>query len=543
MRIINKKTRYYLIGLSFLSFTAITNKNRIVNEDVKKALKISGIEFLEDQITTMLPYLERNRKGYQEMRAMKLNINSVPSVAFNLPVEEKTDLVFNLRSDPVELPKKKSDIAFLSIGQLAYLIQTKKISSVELTQIYLERIDRLNKKVNAVVTLTDSVALSQAARADREIREGKYRGLLHGIPYGVKDLASYPVYPTTWGAMPLKNQIINDKAVVIEKLENAGAVMLAKLSSGSLARGDVWFGGKTLNPWDLSQGSRGSSAGSASATSAGLVGFSIGTETLGSIVSPSTRCGVTGLRPTFNAVSTKGFMTLSWSMDKVGPITRTAKGAAVVFNEIKSRKSVLDKRIVDFTNEDPPLKIGFFETLFISDTSRYSKNNLETINMLKKEYQLTPLELPEKYPFSVFDIILRSEAGAFFDDFLLNNLDSSMVQQGERSRANSLRQSRLIPAVEYIQANRHRAILIKQMNELFSQFDVVVSPSFGKNQLMITNLTGHPVVSIPNGFDKENRPTSITLIANYYNEDKILYLADKIQKKTRFYGDNPPGFE
>lgn len=544
MRITHKKNALYvIICLFLLSFIAIRDESKIVTEDVLRALKISSIEFSEDQIATMLPYLERNKKGYQEMRAMKLSINSSPSVAFNLPVEEKTDLVFHLRSDPVELPKKKSDIAFLSIGQLAYLIQTKKISSVALTQIYLERIDRLNKKVNAVVTLTDSVALAQAAQADKEIQEGKYRGLLHGIPYGVKDLASYPMYPTTWGAMPLKNQVINDKAVVIEKLENAGAVMLAKLSSGALARGDVWYGGKTLNPWDLSQGSSGSSAGSASATSAGLVGFSIGTETLGSIVSPSTRCGVTGLRPTFNAVSTEGFMTLSWSMDKVGPITRTAKGAAIVFNEIKRRNNMLDERIVDFSNEDLPLKIGFLETLFLSDTSRYSKNNLETINLLQKEYKLTPLELPNKYPFSVFDIILRSEAGAFFDDFLLNNLDSSMVQQGERSRANSLRQSRLIPAVEYIQANRHRATLIKEVNELFSQFDVVVSPSFGKNQLMITNLTGHPVVSIPNGFDKENRPTSITLIANYYNEDKILYLADQIQMKTRFYGDRPPGFE
>ena len=342
--------------------------------------------------------------------------------------------------------------------------------------------------------------------------------------------------------MPLKNQVINKKAEVIEMLEKAGAVMLGKLSTGSLARGDVWFKGKTKNPWNLSQGSSGSSAGSASATAAGLVAFSIGTETLGSIISPATRCGVTGLRPTFGSVSTDGFMTLSWSMDKVGPITRTAKGSAIVFNTIRNKGDKKEKKEIIFNKKLKKIKIGFLEELFLNDTSRYSENNNITLSSLKEEYTLEKVSLPIDYPFSVFDIILRSEAGAFFDEFLLNNLDSSMVQQGERSRANSLRQSRLIPAVEYIQANRHRSNLISEFNSIINDYDVIISPTFGKNQMLITNLTGHPVISVPNGFDKKGNPTSISFIGNYHNEDKILYLASLYQSKTKFHRNIPSGF-
>ena len=442
------KNKFYLIlsFFFFFSFVVITNKNKLTIDDIRGGLKISNVVFSEEQINTMLSYVERNRRGYEEMREIKLEQNTMPALTYSLPPKKKRNLVFNLQPDPVELPQNNDDIAFLSISQLAYLIKNKKISSLELTQIYLNRINRLNNKINAMVLLTDSIALTQAKKADEEIQQGNYRGLLHGIPYGIKDLAAFPKHPTTWGAMPLKNQIINNKAEVITRLEKAGAIMLGKLSTGSLARGDVWFGGKTLNPWDLSQGSSGSSAGSASATSAGLVGFSIGTETLGSIISPATRCGVTGLRPTYNSVSTVGFMTLSWSMDKVGPITRSAKGAAIVYNTIKKKNNGLTEVVLGLKKRDEKLKIGYLKNLFTNDTSRYFKNNLETIRLIKKDFKLTPLELPKKYPYSVFDIILRSEAGAFFDDFLLKNLDSSMVEQGERSRANSLRQARLIPA-------------------------------------------------------------------------------------------------
>ena len=425
---------------------------------------------------------------------------------------------------------------------MAYLIKNKKITSQELTKIFLHRINKYNKKINAVVTLTDSVAFLQAKEADEEIASGIYRGPLHGIPYGIKDLASYPGYPTTWGANPYKNQILDEKANVIKRLEESGAVMLCKLSSGSLARGDVWHGGKTLNPWDLDQGSSGSSAGSASATAASLLPFTIGTETLGSIISPSTRCGVTGLRPTYGSVSTDGFMTLSWSMDKVGPIAKSAVDCALVFNEIKKNNSSTLREEV-FKLNSKKLKIGYLKNLFDEDTSRYKQNNQLTLDLIKETFNLTPIRLPSDYPFGAFDIILRAEAGAFFDSFILNNLDSTMVEQGERSRANSLRQSRLIPAVEYIQANRYRSVLIEEVKTLFESFDIILSPSFGKNQLMITNLTGHPAISVPNGFDNKKRPTSISLIGNYYEEHKILYFADILQNKTNYHKKIPPGFE
>ena len=539
----NKKTFYLIIFISLLfGFTLIVRNDKIKLKDIKSALKVSGVIFKDEQINTMTNYIERNKSGYIEMRGYKLNNDVIPALKYSIPNNLNNNFYYEISSDSLDLPKNKREIAHLQISELAYLIKNKKISSLELTEIYLSRIKRLDKKINAFVTVTETLAIEQAKKADKEIKDGNYKGLLHGIPYGIKDLASYPNFPTTWGAMPLKNQVINKKAEVIEVLEKAGAVMLGKLSTGSLARGDVWFKGKTKNPWNLSQGSSGSSAGSASATAAGLVAFSIGTETLGSIISPATRCGVTGLRPTFGSVSTDGFMTLSWSMDKVGPITRTAKGSAIVFNTIRNKGDKKEKKEIIFNKKLKKIKIGFLEELFLNDTSRYSENNNITLNSLKEEYTLEKVSLPIDYPFSVFDIILRSEAGAFFDEFLLNNLDSSMVQQGERSRANSLRQSRLIPAVEYIQANRHRSNLISEFNSIINDYDVIISPTFGKNQMLITNLTGHPVISVPNGFDKKGNPTSISFIGNYHNEDKILYLASLYQSKTKFHRNIPSGF-
>ena len=539
----NKKTFYLIIFISLLfGFTLIVRNDKIKLKDIKSALKVSGVIFKDEQINTMTNYIERNKSGYIEMRGYQLNNDVIPALKYSIPNNLNNNFSYDISSDSLGLPKNKREIAHLQISELAYLIKNKKISSLELTEIYLNRIKKLDKKINAFVTITENLAIEQAKKADKEIKDGNYKGLLHGIPYGIKDLASYPKFPTTWGAMPLKNQVINKKAEVIEKLEKAGAVMLGKLSTGSLARGDVWFKGKTKNPWNLSQGSSGSSAGSASATAAGLVAFSIGTETLGSIVSPATRCGVTGLRPTFGSVSTDGFMTLSWSMDKVGPITRTAKGSAIVFNTIRNTGEKKEKKEIIFDKKLKKIRIGFLEELFLNDTSRYSENNNITLSLLKEDYTLEKVSLPIDYPYSVFDIILRSEAGAFFDEFLLNNLDSNMVQQGERSRANSLRQSRLIPAVEYIQANRHRSNLISEFNSIINDYDVIISPTFGKNQMLITNLTGHPVISVPNGFDKKGNPTSISFIGNYHNEDKILYLASLYQTKTNFHRNAPSGF-
>ena len=537
----NKITLYLFISIVALSSFYILEKKSVTVKNIISALKISGVVFPKKEIETMLSYVERNLGSYEEMRSYTLENNVSPALKFFVESDKNNNTIYYF--DPIQtaLPENKEEIAFMTIGELSYLIKNKKITSVELTNIYLERIKKYDDALSAVVTLTDSLALEQAKVADKEIASGKYKGVLHGIPYGIKDLASFPGYPTTWGAQPLKNQYLNEKADVIKRLENAGAVMLGKLSSGSLARGDVWFGGKTKNPWDLSQGSSGSSAGSASAVAAGLVGFAIGTETLGSIISPSTRCGVSGLRPTFGKISTGGFMTLSWSMDKVGPIARSARDCAIILEKIKNQPN--KPKMLPFDNMGNKFKIGYLKEMFDKDTSRFSSNNNQTISFFSKEYDLTPIFLPKEFPFKVFDVILRSEAGAFFDDFLLQGLDSNMVEQGSRSRANSLRQARLIPAVEYIQANRHREKLIKEVVSLFKEFDVILSPSFGGNQLLITNLTGHPVISIPNGFDKKGHPTSISLIGNYNSEHKILYFADIYQKETGHNKINPPLFK
>ncbi len=535
------KIRFYLVVFALFLFSfGYLKKDEINYEDIRSTLKVFGVFFSKQDINTMKDYVNRNKNSYNLMREKELGINVAPALSFNIDLQKSKNIRFSFDDIITELPDNKKDIAFLSVGELSYLLKHGKISSLELTKIYLERIQKYDATLNSVITLTEDLAIKQAIKADEEISRGVYRGPLHGIPYGIKDLASFPGHPTTWGAMPYKDQLINEKAKVILKLEEAGAVMLGKLSSGALARGDVWFGGKTKNPWDVQEGSSGSSAGSASAVSAGLVGFAIGTETLGSIVSPSTRCGVIGLRPSFGSISTSGFMTLSWSMDKVGPICRTPRDCAIVYSLIKENNKD-EVSVVAFDHLAEELKIGYTKKLFDKDTSRFYTNNAKTIELLSQSYKMNEVDLPNNYPFSVFDIILRAEAGAFFDSFLRKRLDSSMVEQGERSRANSLRQSRLIPAVEYIQANRHRQELIEETKSLFEKYDVILSPTFGENQLLITNLTGHPVVSLPNGLDKKGKPTSITIIGNYGSEDKILYFAEKLKNMVGF-DKKPPLF-
>ena len=541
----------FVLGVMF-GFVLAKNTGPILRDDVLAAQKLINLDFSDDEVDTMLSYLEDNRKGYDTMRTFSLENDIEPAVSFDpypmdLEIVPSKGLHVWQVDENVKLPKDKDAIAFLSIRELAGLIKSRQISSVELTKIYLERIKKYDPKLQAFITVTEDLALSQAQKADEEISMGKYKGPLHGIPYGIKDLAAVPGYPTTWGAAPYKDQVINETATVAKKLEEAGAVLLGKLVSGSLARGDIWFGGKTKNPWDLNQGATGSSAGSGSATSAGLVGFSIGTETLGSIISPSTRCGVTGLRPTFGAVSRTGFMTLSWSMDKVGPICRFATDCAIVYDYIRGQDG-RDRSVQDVSfellgvSDLKNLKVGYFYSQFESDTSSNHIHNQRTLEEFSKlGIELEKAELPKDYPFNVFDIILRAESGAFFDQLILLGRDSLMVEQDKGSRANSLRQSRFIPAVEYLQANRHRRMLIEEMHRMIKEYDVVISPTFGGRQMLITNLTGHPALSLPNGFDKKGRPTSITLVGNYFDEAKILALAEAYQKKYPYHGMVPKG--
>jgi len=543
-------------SIALLFGCSSTDKEGITSKDVRGAEKLIGISFSQQEVDTLVSYLNENKAGYDSVRKMKIDYSTAPALYFDPRPFGFVAKVRGSKSDwnlplSVSLPDNDDAIAFMTVAELSYLIRTKQITSTELTKIYLKRIKMYNDTLEAVITITEDLALRQAGLADQELEDGTYRGPLHGIPYGIKDLFSVPGYKTTWGAAPYKDQVLDEESTVVKKLEAAGAVLVAKLTSGALARGDVWFGGKTKNPWDLKQGASGSSAGSGSATAAGLVAFSIGTETLGSIVSPSTRCGVTGLRPTFGRVSRDGGMSLSWSMDKVGPICRSAQDCALVFEVIRGSldESDRDNSVVDYSfTYNPPqdlagYKIGYLKELFDRDTSKVGSNNSASLETLRKlGATLHEVELPKNIPYDAFDIILRAEAGAFFDDLVREHKDRDMVEQHKNSRANSLRQSRFITAVEYLQANRARKVLIEAFNQMILPYDFIVSPTNGQNQSMATNLTGHPAISIPNGMDKLGHPTSITLIGNLYDEGPILEAAYLFQRSTDHEEKYPPYF-
>lgn len=527
---------------------------KITRRDVTGAQKLIGVEFSKSEQQTMMGYLSDNRAGYDSMRNTRLDYGVAPASYFDPRPDHFMPRVRQKTSDwqlpeQVDLPQRDEDIAFLSVAQLGALLKSGKLTSLRLTKIYLERLKKYDT-LQAVVTITENLALQQAAAADADLAEGLYKGPLHGIPYGIKDLFAVPGYPTTWGAEPYEKQVINETATVAKKLEDAGAVLVAKLTSGALARGDVWFGGRTKNPWDLKQGASGSSAGSASATAAGLVAFSIGTETLGSILAPSARCGATGLRPTFGAVSRAGAMSLSWSMDKAGPICRTAQDCAIVFEAIRGPgEKEMDRSVVNYSFAfSPPkdlkgYKIGYFKHLFDRDTFRTRvADSIMLATMKSLGAELHEIRMPDSVHFNAFDIILRAEAGAFFDELVREHRDRLMSEQDESSRANSLRQSRFISAVEYLQAYRHRKVLIEKFNKILAPYDFVVGPEGGRNLSLVTNLTGHPAMAIPSGFDKQGRPTSFTLIGNLYDEGPMLEAAYLIQQATPHEEKHPDFF-
>lgn len=540
--------------LSFF-LLACSSSKKIASRDVKAAEKLFGVEFSDKEHQTMLGYLSDNRAGYDSMRKIKLDYDLVPASYFdpkpdNFKPRQRAEGSQWKLPEGVQLPEKDEDIAFLTVAKLGVFLKSGKITSTRLTKIYLERLKKYDT-LKAVVTITEALALKQASAADTELAAGKYRGPLHGIPYGIKDLFAVPGYPTTWGAEPYEKQVIAETAAVVKRLEEAGAVLVAKLVSGALARGDVWFGGQTKNPWDLKQGASGSSAGSASATSAGLVAFSIGTETLGSILAPSARCGATGLRPTFGAVSRAGAMSLSWSMDKAGPICRSAQDCAIVFDVIRGTTKPIekDRAVVDYSFGFRPqqdlkgYKIGYFSKMFERDTLRSKDSNAAMLAAMKSlGAELHAIEAPDSVHFNAFDIILRAEAGAFFDELVREHRDRLMSEQDEDSRANSLRQSRFISAVEYLQAYRHRKVLIEKFNKILEPYDFVVAPENGRNLSLITNLTGHPAMAIPSGFDKQGRPTSFILIGNLYDEGPLLEAAYLLQQSTDHEEKRPPMF-
>jgi Asp-tRNA(Asn)/Glu-tRNA(Gln) amidotransferase A subunit family amidase len=445
----------------------------------------------------------------------------------------------------LELPEKLEALAFLPVTHLAHFIRTRQLSSVDLTEMYLARLKRFDPELKCVVTLTEELALTQAKRADREIAAGHYRGPLHGIPWGAKDLLKTDAIPTTWGAAPFKEQILEGDATVVRRLEEAGAVLVAKLTLGALAWGDVWFGGTTKNPWNPEDGSSGSSAGPAAAVAGGLVGFAIGSETYGSIVSPCTRCVVTGLRPTFGRVSRHGAMALSWSMDKIGPIGRTVEDCALVFDAIHGADG-LDKTAVSRPFEWVPeldlhnLRIGYLSQDFARERDNQAQDeaSLDTLRSLAGE--LIPIELPD-YPIDSLGFLLMAEAAAAFDTLTRHDQDDLMVRQTKDAWPNVFREARLIPAVEYIQANRVRTLVMEAMNRLMEDIDLYVAPSFAGDNLLLTNLTGHPAVVVPNGFSDEGIPnSSITFTGRLFGEARLLAAAKAYQDGTAFHRQYPP---
>jgi Asp-tRNA(Asn)/Glu-tRNA(Gln) amidotransferase A subunit family amidase len=516
----------------------------ITSDSIKEAANIMGLHFSEQEIDSLLPGVSELNKGFSKNREKDIDNGVSPAFVFDprpSGFEAPTGASGLTPSMVKPFIIDKAKLPWYSILELAYLIKSKQISSVELTQYFISRIKKYNSSLFCVITVTEELALRQAKKADEEIAAGNYRGLLHGIPYGAKDLLATEGYKTTWGATPYKDQMINENATVIQKLNAAGAVLMAKTSMGALAWGDVWFGGTTKNPWDIESGSSGSSAGSASAVSAGLMPFAIGTETLGSIVSPSTVCGTTGLRPTFGRVSRHGAMALSWTLDKIGPISRTAEDCALVFSVIQGKDNK-DLSVQEFpfnynaALNIKSLKIGYLKSSFDRNYP-FKKQDSLILALLKKEgINLIPVELPE-LPY--LSPILSAESAAAFDELTRNNQDDLLVRQIKNAWPNKFRESRFIPAVEYIQANRKRKILMEEMKEkVFSTIDLYLNPSWGGTSLTITNYTGHPCIVIPNGFIN-GKPTSITITGNLYQEAQVIALAHFIQSRTEHHKQHP----
>ena len=545
-----------LVFLIVLSISSIIGRAQTKADSIRlvqQALKFYDLSFTEAEVDSMMDNLRRNQNNYARMhQTYPANDLPYPFAFHPAPEEiklstkkERIDWVVPIK---VELPERKEDLAFYSLPQLASLIINKKISSVNLTKFFIDRLKKWGDTLQCVITLTEDIAMKEAKLADAELAKGIYRGPLHGIPYGLKDLFSVKGTKTTWGSTPYKDQVINEDAYVYQKLRKAGAVLCAKLSLGALAYDNRWFGGATRNPWNLAQGSSGSSAGSASSTSAGLLPFAIGTETWGSIISPATRCGVTGLRPTFGTVSRTGGMVLSWSLDKIGPICRSAEDAAIVYSAIhgtdeKDPSAV--KHTFAYTGKIDwkKMRIAYAENYFKRlDSNAPERKVLDVYRSLGANLQ--PVTFPDStiYPFDMMNVVLSSEAAAAFDELTRTNRDDLIERQDKNFWPNIFRSARSIPAVEYINANRYRYKLCKDLGDFMKKYDVVIVPTFGGNQLAITNLSGHPVVCMPIGFGRTGTPLSITLIGNLYDEATILSAAKAFQDKTDHHKKHPPKF-
>jgi Asp-tRNA(Asn)/Glu-tRNA(Gln) amidotransferase A subunit family amidase/Asp-tRNA(Asn)/Glu-tRNA(Gln) amidotransferase C subunit len=535
------------------------DEQEITTEHVAAAETIAGLSFTEEERALLVENLNEFLEGYEEMRAHDVPNSRAPAFTFDPRRGGAAVPDVSAEADGAEVPlpdaerpSSDEDLAFASIPTLAALLRDREVTSVELTERALERLRRYDPDLNAVITYTEERALEAARRADQELDAGTWRGPLHGVPYGAKDLLAVEGYKTTWGAEPYRRQQIDETATVVEKLDEAGAVLVAKLSLGALAWGDVWYDATTKNPWNLDQGSSGSSAGPAAAVSAGCVPFAIGSETLGSIVSPSTRTGITGHRPTFGAVSRDGAMTLSWSMDKLGPMARSAVDCGLVYDALRGADAGDPaSRDVPFPfapSTDPTaLRVGYARAAFENDYDNKDADH-STLEVLRdRGVDLQPVALPSDLPVGALLGTLDVEAATAFDALTRSDRIDELVRQGEDTWPNVFRSARFVPGVEFLQMNRLRVRLMEQMHAVMADLDVLVTPSFEGGVLGITNLTGHPCVCLPNAFrpveegpDSRRQPGSISLIGPLYRDAAPLTLAHALQQATDFHTRRPP---
>ncbi|MDP2998298.1 MAG: amidase [Bryobacterales bacterium] len=551
----DRRTWFQLIGILAAARTGLAQPQsppavprKITKDQVAAALTLLGLEFTGAQIDMLLPDVNRSLAGYQALRKVDVPLDTEPAFSFHPGLAGRQAAKGPARFHPAlgKAPAAKTwksaeDLAFLTVTELAPLVRARRVSSTEITKMYVERLKRHAPALNCVITLTEDLALEQAAAADSEIRRGKYRGPLHGIPWGAKDLLATKGIPTTWGAEPFRKQVIGYDATVVERLRHAGAVLVAKLSMGALAQGGLWFGGMTKTPWKTDQSSSGSSAGSAAATAAGLVGFAIGTETLGSIVSPSIRCGVVGLRPTYGRVSRYGAMGLSWTMDKIGPICRGVQDCALVLDAIhgpdgRDRTVTADPLHWEPRKPLAGLRIGVLQKAFERFKDAEKKVYEQALADLGKAgVKMKPVDLSDEDG-QRLRFLLVAEAAAAFDDITRDGRVAELKGQAKNDWPNTFRASRLIPAVEYIRAQRARSLLIQKMEKFFADWDVIVTPPYGL--LTTTNLTGHPQVVVPCGF-VDAMPRGLSFIGNLYDEGAPLRVALAYEQATEWHTRRP----
>jgi Asp-tRNA(Asn)/Glu-tRNA(Gln) amidotransferase A subunit family amidase len=517
------------------------------------AEKMFDLEFTPAKRDSILSGAADNLRIYHYLHQNSLP-NDIPLPLWFDPVlpgkhfnKRQHEIKWEIPED-VRLPKNKNDLAFYSISQLASLLKNKKISSVALTKFFIERLKKFSPSLHCVIELTEDIAMLRAAKADADLAKGIYKSPLQGIPYGLKDLFAVRGTHTTWGSPPYQNQAFQENCFVEKQLEKAGGVLIAKLSLGELAMDDVWFGGLTRNPWNINTGSGGSSAGSTAATVAGLVPFAIGTETFGSIVDPSMRCGATGLRPTYGSISRTGAMALAWSSDKIGPICRSAADAALVFAYIhgaddddrSSRNMPFNYTgSVDLTKLKVAYVKNYIDTLPENSPEKQALETLKRIGV-----KVIPFEFPHHlHADALLSMIINAESAAAFDDLTRTNKDDEMVQQNKDRWPNSFRTSRFIPAVEYINACRMRFLIMQKMDSVFSLYDIVIAPPEVGEQLAATNLSGNPSITLPIGFTTEGMPVCISFIGKLFDEANLVAFAKKYQDATEFHLHHPKMFQ